>query len=81
MPKTPRIKAKDFFKYLNKYDCTEISINGSHHKIRNNRNNKISIVAIHSNEDIYPGMLLGILKQLGINANDFIKFIENKGKN
>lgn len=34
MPKIPRIKAKDFLKYLIKYDCTEISITGSHHKVK-----------------------------------------------
>lgn len=76
MPKIPRIKAKDFFKYLLKYDCTEISINGSHHKIRNNRNNKISVVAIHSSEILYPAMFSAILKQLDIDINEFINFIE-----
>lgn len=75
MPKVPRIKAKDFFKYLLKYNCTEISIKGSHHKIKNNENNKISIVAIHSNEILYPSMFLAILKQLDIDANNFIDFI------
>ena len=75
MPKVPRIKAKDFFRYLLKYDCTEVSIRGSHHKIRNNKNNKVSIVAIHNSEIIYPAMFLKILKQLEIDTNDFINFI------
>lgn len=75
MPKIPRIKAKDFFKYLLKYDCTEISIKGSHHKIKNNKNNKISIVAIHSTETLYPAMFLAILKQLEIDTDEFINFI------
>lgn len=76
MPKIPRIKAKDFFKYLKKYNCTEQTIRGSHHKIKNNINNKISVIAIHSNEDITPGLFTAILKQLEINSKDFIKFIE-----
>ena len=75
MPKVPRIKAKDFFRYLLKYDCTEVSIRGSHHKIRNNKNNRVSIVAIHNSEIIYPAMFLAILKQLEIDTNDFINFI------
>ena len=75
MPKVPRIKAKDFFKYLLKYDCTAISIRGSHHKIKNNRNGKVSVVAIHSNEILYPAMFLAILKQLDIDSNAFIGFI------
>lgn len=76
MPRIPRIKAKDFFKYLTKYDCTEISINGSHHKIKNNKNNKISVVAIHSSEILAPGLFSSILKQLEIDINDFIDFIK-----
>lgn len=77
MPKIPRIKAKDFFKYLKKFDCTEISINGSHHKVKNNKNNKISVVALHTNEIISPGMFGAILKQLGIDINEFIDYINN----
>ena len=76
MPKIPRIKAKDFFKYLLKYGCTEVSINGSHHKIRNNKNNKISVIAIHSNEILYPGMFSEILQQLDINIEEFINFMQ-----
>lgn len=75
MPKIPRIKAKDFFRYLKKFDCTEISINGSHHKVRNNKNNKISVVEIHSNEIIAPGMFTAILKQLDIDIKEFVMYI------
>lgn len=76
MPKLPIVKAKDFFKYITKFNCTEISIRGSHHKIRNNSNGKISVIAMHSNEDLYPSMFQAILKQLEINVEEFIKFIE-----
>ncbi len=75
MPKIPRIPAKNFFKYLKKFNCTELSINGSHHKIKNNQNNKISVVAIHTNEIISPGMFSAIIKQLGIDIQEFIKYI------
>jgi len=77
MPKIPRIKAKDFFKYLKKFGCTEVSIKGSHHKVKNNKNNKISTVAIHTNEIIFPGMFSEILKQLDIDINEFIDFVNN----
>mgnify|MGYP003304659588 CR=1 FL=1 len=75
MPKIPRIKAKDFFKYLKKFNCSEISVRGSHHKVRNDKNNKISVVAIHTNEIIAPGMFQAILKQLDIDINQFIELI------
>lgn len=75
MPKIPRIPAKTFFKYLKKFNCTELSINGSHHKIRNDKNNKISVIAIHTNQIMSPGMFLAILKQLEIDIQKFIEFI------
>lgn len=78
MPKTPRIPAKDFFKYLTQYGCTATTVKGSHHKIVNNKNNKVSTVAIHSSDILYPSMFLAILKQLGINTDDFIDFINKK---
>ena len=76
MPKIPIIKAKDFFKYIKKFDCTEVSVRGSHHKIKNNKNGKISVIAIHSNEDLYPSMFQAVLKQLDIDVNEFIDFIK-----
>ena len=75
MPKIPIIKAKDFFKYITRFGCTEVSIRGSHHKIRNDKDGKISVIAIHSNEDLYPAMFQKILKQLDIDINEFIDFI------
>lgn len=78
MPKIPIIKAKDFFKYIIKFNCTEISIRGSHHKIKNNINGKTSVIAIHSNEDLHPAMFQAILKQLDIDINEFINYINKK---
>lgn len=75
MPKIPIVKSKEFFKYIIKFNCTEISIKGSHHKIRNNKNGKISVIAIHNNEDLYPSMFQAILKELDINIKEFIDFI------
>ena len=75
MPKNPRIRAKDFLKYLKDFDCTATTINGSHHKIINNKNNRNSVLAIHTNEILAPGLFLAILKQLGIDKKEFIKFI------
>lgn len=78
MPRTPRIRAKDFFQYLKKFGCEEVSVHGSHHKIYNNKTNKTSVIAIHSNEILYPSMFLAILKQLDINNEEFINFINKK---
>ena len=74
MPKIPIMKPKDFLKYLSKYGCEIINVKGSHHKII--YKNKTSIVAVH-NKDYDRGSFSGVLKQLKIDINEFIKFIEN----
>lgn len=76
MPRIPRIKAKDFFKYLKKYGCTCTTIKGSHHKIVNNKNHKQSTLAIHDGDILLPSMFEVILKQLDIDRKEFIEFIE-----
>ena len=77
MPKIPIVKAKIFFKYLTKYGCDEISIRDSHHKLFNPVTNMTSIFAIHGDQDVDKGSFSSILKQLGIDVDDFLEFIEN----
>lgn len=76
MPKIPVIKAKIFLRFLTKYGCEEVSIRGSHHKIFNPETNRTSVVAVHGSEDLDKGSFSGILNQLEIDVNDFLKFIE-----
>ena len=76
MPKIPVIKAKDFYKYLLKYDCTPIGVTGSHHRIINTLNNQVSIVAIHGGRDLAPPLLAKTLKDLGIDLEDFLEFMK-----
>ena len=75
MPRTPRIRAKDFLKYLKNFDCSATTVSGSHHKIINNKNNKNSVLAIHYNEILAPGLFVAILRQLEIDKTEFINFI------
>lgn len=74
MPKIPIIKPKDFLAYLLKFDCNIVNVKGSHYKIVNNKNNKISVLPLHS-EDLKRGTFAGILKQLDIDIDEFINFI------
>ena len=77
MPKIPVIKAKDFIKFLLKYGCDEISVRSSHHKIFNPVTNMTSVVTVHGGEDLDKGSFSGILNQLGIDTDDFLKFMKN----
>ena len=76
MPKIPIIKAKDFRSFLIKYGCVEVSVRSSHHKITNPATGMTSIIAIHSNKDLDKGAFSSSLKQLGIDVDKFIEFIE-----
>jgi len=77
MPKIPVIKAREFYKYILKYDCKLISITGSHHKVSNNRNNKVSVIAIHGSKDLLPSLFAKTLKDLAIDIDDFLEFVKN----
>ncbi len=61
MPMTP----KEMIKILERNGFVLISSNGSHHKYKNNKTGKVTIVPVHSNE-LKKGLEQAILKQAGI---------------
>ncbi len=75
MPEIPVISAKHFLKTLLLIGCEEVSIKGSHHKVRNILNGKITVVPVHSNVDLKKGLFSKILKQLDIDIEEFIKVL------
>ena len=77
MPKIPVIHPKDMLRYLLTYGCTLVRIKGSHHRILNPANNQLSTLPIHSGIDLSPGLFTKILRDLDIDANEFIEFIQN----
>jgi len=76
MPKIPTIKSRDFYASLIKFGCLEQSIRGSHHKLLNPKTNKTSVVPVHGGKDIKKGTFSAVLRQLEIDADAFIDFIE-----
>ena len=72
MPRLPIMKSKDFLKALLAYGCIKVSIRGSHHKIMYPPTNMVSIIPVHAGEDTPPGLFTKILKDLGIDINDFL---------
>ena len=77
MPKLPAMRSKDFLKRLKAFGCNEVSVNGSHHKVVNPSNGKTSHVPVHSGADMNKGLFSAILKQLGIDVDEFLAFIKN----
>ncbi|MDR2655528.1 MAG: type II toxin-antitoxin system HicA family toxin [Oscillospiraceae bacterium] len=78
MPKLPIIPSKELLKYLIKYGCIHVSTKSSHFKISYPATGKISVVPIHTGKDLGRGMLAAILKELDIDAVDFIKFLNKR---
>ena len=76
MPKIPILKAKDVLKYLIKYGCIDKDITGSHHRIYNPKNKCSSSIPVHSGEDLKKYLLPKILKDLGIDVNEFLEFMK-----
>ena len=59
------IKPKEMVKLLKKNGFTEVSQNGSHIKMRNQKNCRQVIVPLH-NKDLKKGTEQAILKQAGL---------------
>ncbi len=59
------IKPKEMVKLLKKNGFTEVSQNGSHIKMRNQKNGRQVIVPLH-NKDLKKGTEQAILKQAGL---------------
>ena len=78
MPKLPIIRGKDFYDLLLKYGCIHIRIaKSSHFIVENPDNNNRSPVPIHAGKNIGKGLFASILKQLGIDIDDFLDFMKN----
>ena len=74
MPKIPVISGKEMLKYLLSYCCVLIRVKGSHHRLRNPKNNELGTLPVH-NADLKIGTFTAVLRDLGIDLQDFIEFI------
>lgn len=70
--KLPVISGKDLVKLFLKYGCELKRVKGSHHIILSKFNNQIFVVPVHSNEEIDRGLLKVIIKQSGLDIDQFI---------
>lgn len=76
MPNIPAVSGGKLIKVLTKKGFVLNRINGSHH-ILVNINNKITIsVPVHQNQSLGKGITLAILKDAGINIEEFLKLLK-----
>lgn len=77
MPKLPNVKGKLLLKILLGLDYKLDHIQGSHHILRRS-DGKRTTIPIHSNKEIPKGTLLGILTDLDISKEEFIRILKRK---
>ncbi len=74
MAKLPKISGKEMCKVLEKLGFEKVFGKGSHVRFAH-KDGRRTVVPVHGNEDLGPGLLLEILKQAGLTREDFEKLI------
>jgi len=75
MSSFPSINARQFIKVLHKLGFHEDRQKGSHLIFLNPQTNQIVTVPIHKGRDLGKAIVLGILKDIKINKNEFLKLL------
>ncbi|MEK6889030.1 MAG: type II toxin-antitoxin system HicA family toxin [Nanoarchaeota archaeon] len=74
MAKLPKVSGKELCSILEKIGFIKIYGKGSHVKFKH-PDGRRTVVPIHGNEDIGPGLLLAILRQIGLSREEFEKLL------
>jgi predicted RNA binding protein YcfA (HicA-like mRNA interferase family) len=74
MSRLPRISGKEVISALKKMEFEVIRIKGSHHFLKHS-DGRATVVPVHSNEIIGPGLINKILKECDILRDDFVKIL------
>lgn len=74
MTKLPKISGKELCKVLKKFGFQRIYGKGSHVRFKHSDGRR-TVVPIHNNEDLGPGLLLAILKQVKVAREEFEKLL------
>ena len=74
MAKIPRLSGKELIKILKSQGFEVVRIKGSHHILKNS-SGKVTVIPLHSNEIIGPGLLAKILADCEIKKEDLLKLL------
>jgi len=70
MVKLPKISGKELCKILEKIGFKKVYGKGSHVRFKHSDGRR-TVVPVHGNEDIGPGLLTAILKQMRLTRKEF----------
>lgn len=71
--KLPVISGKDLLSFYIRMGCELKRIKGSHHVIKSIYNESMFVIPVHSNEKLDRGLLRAIIRQSGLEVDDFIE--------
>ena len=74
MAKAPKLTGKEIIKVLEKLGFNVVRIKGSHHILKHN-DGRITVVPVHTNEIIGPGLLSKIMNDCELKKEDLIKLL------
>ncbi|MBS3086804.1 type II toxin-antitoxin system HicA family toxin [Candidatus Pacearchaeota archaeon] len=74
MTKLPKISGKELCNILEKLGFKKIYGKGSHVRFKHDDGRR-TVVPVHGNEDLGPGLLTAILKQIKITREEFEELI------
>lgn len=74
MAKIPKLTGKEIVKVLEKLGFNITRIRGSHHILKH-KDGRMTVIPVHSNEIIGPGLFLKILDNCELKKEDFIKLL------
>mgnify|MGYP000862248445 FL=1 len=74
--KLPVISGKDLLSFYVRMGCELKRIKGSHHVIKSIYNESMFVIPVHSNEKLDRGLLRAIIRQSGLEVDDFFRIME-----
>ena len=74
MAKLPKVSGKELCKILEKLGFEKIYAKGSHIRFKH-LDGRRTVIPVHGNEDLGPGLLTAILKQIKITREEFENLI------
>lgn len=74
MPRLPRLRGKEVITALRRAGFNLVRIKGSHHFLRHT-DGRCTVVPVHAGEIIGPGLLNKIIKDVEMEAEQFIELL------
>ncbi len=75
MAKSPKLSGKSLIKLLKSIGFQVIRIKGSHHILKH-KDGRMTVVPVHSNEIIGPGLLSKILQDCELTLQEFLNLLK-----